>query len=163
MQPLETQRLINDPNRVSLLHRRYSYRARGCYLDQLRRWEKHFSRDGLLVVISEQLFREPAMVLPRVHTFLGLTEADPATFLPANVGTVRQCKDGASDAGRTRCILPGTQRRARPLPRYRSWLGLTYRQRRTGVKHGGLVPESGPAPHADRWIPCSGGIPRISR
>lgn len=92
MQPLETQRLINDPNRVSLLHRRYSYQARGCYLDQLRRWEEHLPRDRLLVVISEQVFREPAMVLPRVHTFLGLTEADPATFLPANVGRYANAK-----------------------------------------------------------------------
>ena len=50
----------------------FSYRARGDYAEQLERWLSVFDRDQLLLVRSEDLFRDPAVTLDRVERFVGL-------------------------------------------------------------------------------------------
>jgi hypothetical protein len=54
----EEERLRDEPNYYSWNHHRYSYVHRGLYLQQLRRWVEHFPRSQLLVLQSEQLFRD---------------------------------------------------------------------------------------------------------
>lgn len=68
----EEERLRAEPGYYSLNHHRYSYTRRGLYIEQLRRWMKHFSRTQLLVLQSESLFRDPLAAMGRVHRFLGL-------------------------------------------------------------------------------------------
>ena len=68
----EEARLRREPGYYSYNHHRYSYTARGRYIEQLRRWVEHFPRSSLLVVQSERLFREPATVSAAVCGFLGL-------------------------------------------------------------------------------------------
>ena len=70
----EEERLRNEPGYYSWNHHRYSYLRRGLYLEQLRRWLQHFPRSQLLVLQSEQLFREPAATMAAVHSFLGLRD-----------------------------------------------------------------------------------------
>jgi len=68
----EEERLQSDPHYYSFNHHRYSYTRRGLYLEQLRRWVRHFPRSQLLVLQSEWLFRDPAAATVAVHRFLGL-------------------------------------------------------------------------------------------
>jgi hypothetical protein len=68
----EESRLENEPDYYSYNHHRYSYVCRGLYLEQLRRWARHFSRSQLLILQSERLFRDPAGTTAAVHQFLGL-------------------------------------------------------------------------------------------
>jgi hypothetical protein len=68
----EEERLQREPGYYSHNHHRFSYTHRGLYVDQLRRWARHFPRSSFLVVQSERLFREPAVVSALVYRFLGL-------------------------------------------------------------------------------------------
>jgi hypothetical protein len=83
---LEDQRLAGTEEIVaaggeSFAHRNFSYRARGHYAEQLRRWFALIDRDRFLIVRSEDLFDDrggPA----RVVQWLGLSPLDtpfPAT------------------------------------------------------------------------------------
>jgi sulfotransferase family protein len=73
----DLRRLADDPHHdpVSLL--RYSYVARGRYVEQLVRWRDHFPPDRMLVVRSEDFFADPAPVFRRVVEFLGLSPWAP--------------------------------------------------------------------------------------
>ena len=55
----EEERILADPRYASVAHRRFSYRTRGLYAEQLERWYERFPREQLLVVRSEDLFAEP--------------------------------------------------------------------------------------------------------
>jgi len=68
----EEDRLRADPAYYSYNHQRYSYAHRGRYLEQLRRWTRHYPRSQLLVLQSEWLFRDPAAASAAVYDFLGL-------------------------------------------------------------------------------------------
>jgi Sulfotransferase domain len=68
----EESRLENEPGYYSYNHHRYSYVRRGMYLEQLQRWNRHFSRSQLLILQSERLFRDPVGTTAAVHQFLGL-------------------------------------------------------------------------------------------
>ncbi len=56
----------------SAAHRHRSYRSRGLYLDQLQRYFALFPAVQILVLKSEDMFRDPQSVLDRTLEFLGL-------------------------------------------------------------------------------------------
>jgi hypothetical protein len=64
---------LSDPNYYSRPHDWYSYRDRGVYAPQLERWFAEFPRDQLLIVASEDFYRDEQAVLDRVTDFLGLS------------------------------------------------------------------------------------------
>jgi hypothetical protein len=68
----ERDRLIADPTYVSRPFDWYSYRARGRYLEQLEPWLHRFERDRMLILPSEDLYRDPAGTYRRVLDFLEL-------------------------------------------------------------------------------------------
>jgi hypothetical protein len=68
----EEERLRTEPSYYSAAHHRYSYLHRGRYVEQLRRWARHFPRAQLLVLQSERLFDDPAGTVALVCDFLGL-------------------------------------------------------------------------------------------
>jgi hypothetical protein len=68
----EEERLRSDPTYYSYNHHRYSYLRRGLYVEQLRRWARHFPRSQMLLLQSERLFADPAETTAKVHQFLGL-------------------------------------------------------------------------------------------
>jgi hypothetical protein len=72
----EDARLRTDRAYRSHAHRHQSYAARGLYAEQLRRWHEHVSPERLLVVLSEELFADPARTTAGVLGFLGLDAAD---------------------------------------------------------------------------------------
>jgi hypothetical protein len=58
-------------------HRRFSYLTRGLYLEQIRHWHAHFSREQLLILRSEDFFEETATVFDKVLGFLDLARWAP--------------------------------------------------------------------------------------
>ena len=81
---------------VSASHRRYSYKARGMYADQLRVWFEHFPRESFLILSSESLFAEPTASLNRVLEFIGVPEPPALEFSRAqNVTAASPIPQGA--------------------------------------------------------------------
>jgi hypothetical protein len=68
----EESRLLFDPTYVSRSHKHYSYVSRGEYLPQLQRWREVVPPEQLLVLRSEDLYRQPAVTFARVTSFLGI-------------------------------------------------------------------------------------------
>lgn len=68
-------RLLEDPAAAAAA-RRPSYLRRGFYAEQLRRWHARFPEDQLACFLSEDLFRDPNVVLDEVTRFLGLAAHD---------------------------------------------------------------------------------------
>lgn len=48
------------------------YVSRGLYYQQLKVWEKYFSRKQILIIKSEDFFQEPLVILEQVYNFLGV-------------------------------------------------------------------------------------------
>ncbi len=67
----------NDFSNENLRH--FSYKSRGLYADQIRRYLEYFPRENLLFLRSETFFRLPAPVLRRVLEFTGV---DPDFEIP---------------------------------------------------------------------------------
>ncbi len=68
----EAERIRREPGYRSITHQRHSYRARGCYMDQLETWAKLFPRENILPLLSERFYEAPAIALQQVTDFLGL-------------------------------------------------------------------------------------------
>ena len=73
------------PHYYSHAHHHFSYIDRGRYARHLEPWLRHFPRDHLLVLRSEELFEAPEPVMHRVFGFLGL----PSHRVPAGSGRRR--------------------------------------------------------------------------
>lgn len=72
----EEERLLADERYVSFAWRHFSYRARGHYVDQLRRLHESVPPERVCVLRSEDLYEAPGPVLAGVHAFLGLAPHD---------------------------------------------------------------------------------------
>ncbi|MGA8210769.1 MAG: sulfotransferase domain-containing protein [Nocardioidaceae bacterium] len=66
----EVERMHADPSYYSSAHDWYSYRDRGIYLPQLQAWEAAFPAGRLLVLTSEEMYRDVQGVVARVWSFL---------------------------------------------------------------------------------------------
>jgi hypothetical protein len=73
----ERDRLAAD--RDGSAHRLYSYVARGLYAEQVTRWRGAVG-DRLLVLLSDDLFRDPRQTFDRVQAFVGLDQWEPSDF-----------------------------------------------------------------------------------
>lgn len=70
---------------------RYSYKTRGLYCEQLKRYFLSFPQQQLLVMSAEYLFNEPIHCLRRVYSFVGVDpEFQAADFKPKNTGSNRE-------------------------------------------------------------------------
>ena len=68
----ELERMERDERYASFNRQHYSYKARGCYMDQLDRWLEHFPREQLLVQITDDLHRDPQRAVSELTEFLNL-------------------------------------------------------------------------------------------
>jgi len=73
-------KLLEDEHHDSFEHQRFSYLARGIYVDQLLRWPKYFDKEQLLVLKSEDLLERPVDTFRLVFDFLGLHDWEPETW-----------------------------------------------------------------------------------
>jgi hypothetical protein len=84
----ETERMAADPFYYSRAHDWYSYRSRGVYLPQVRRWLEAFPAEQVLILRSEDLFHDAQRLVDEVTAFLGLPPVpvpvvDRWNYLPA--------------------------------------------------------------------------------
>lgn len=83
-------------------HKRHSYVTRGRYAEQLDRWLAVYPRNQLLVLFSEDLYRDPGATYARVLEFLGLPGHSLAEY---RAHTRRGVWDGPPLAAATRTHL----------------------------------------------------------
>ena len=67
----EAERIATEPGYRSTAHQWHSYRARGCYMDQIENWLRSFRSEQLLVLLSEQFYADPSTALRQVTEFIG--------------------------------------------------------------------------------------------
>ncbi|BCS33190.1 deacetylase sulfotransferase [Luteitalea sp. TBR-22] len=103
----EVARLEADPLYKGEAHRHFSYVSRGFYADQLERWFAVYPREQILVLRSEDFFRETASVYARVVEFLGLRPWAPSAFTPYNVARSQALRVEPDEAA-TRAWLAAT-------------------------------------------------------
>jgi hypothetical protein len=94
--------LLSSPAAQSFSHQHHSYVSRGLYAPQLARWYDCFPREQILVLRSEDLFKDPPSVLRQVQEWLGLSVRLPSSLPPRNVRTYPALDDGLAStlAGR---------------------------------------------------------------
>lgn len=68
----ELEKMERDDRYASFNRQHYSYKARGCYMDQLDRWLEHFPREQLLIQITDDLHRDPQASVSELTDFLDL-------------------------------------------------------------------------------------------
>jgi hypothetical protein len=109
-----TERLLADPRHTSPAHQYFSYKARGCYADQLLRWREHFPTSQLLALDAGRMFADPAAVLAELLAFLALDPWQPAAFEVRNASRTTPPDDAAAIRGLEAFFDPH-QRRLRDL------------------------------------------------
>lgn len=82
----EVERITRDDAYRGEKHQRYSYLARGIYVDQLKRWFSVFPREQMLIVKSEDFYADRPGALQTVLRFLGLPAWAPKGYRHYNVG-----------------------------------------------------------------------------
>ncbi len=80
LQP-ELEKMKNDEFYFSEIHHRKSYKTRGIYVEQLKRYFDLFERRQLLVLTSEEFFSDPENALHVIFSFLEVN----AGFVPHRV------------------------------------------------------------------------------
>lgn len=81
-------RLLEDEGYDSTEYRFFSYKHRGRYAEQLRRYLQHFDRSQLLVLPSEALKTDTAATMERICAFLGIPpELDRLDLNPRGIGS----------------------------------------------------------------------------
>jgi hypothetical protein len=70
----EVEKMRVDPAYVSYARLWYSYTARGLYMEQVEHWQRYFSREQLLLLVTEDLLSRPAQTMQRVQRFLEVDE-----------------------------------------------------------------------------------------
>jgi Sulfotransferase domain len=76
----EAERLAADPGYLSHSHQHHAYRARGQYIEQLERLERHFGRDRIHVIDSSVFWTDPGPSFDAVLSFLGLPQGTAIAF-----------------------------------------------------------------------------------
>jgi hypothetical protein len=76
----EVERMLKDERYTSFAHEHLSYVSQSCYLEPLQRWLAHFPRERVLILLSEDLYRDPAATYARTLEFLDLQPYEPRAF-----------------------------------------------------------------------------------
>src|SRR5262245_55702300 len=82
----EKEKILADERYKSFNYPGYSYMARGVYVDQVLEYHKHFPREQVLIIRSEDLFTDALDVFYRVQDFVGLQRWTPTYIRPINMG-----------------------------------------------------------------------------
>lgn len=86
----EEQRLRSDPSYLSYAYENYSYLRQSEYVTALERWYARYPAERILVLASEDYYRDPQHELDRALEFLGLGRQSIAS------GEVRNAAAGES-------------------------------------------------------------------
>ena len=69
-----------DENYHNFSYQRAAYLARGIYVDQLQRWMSLFPREQLLLLRSEDFYKEPAEIYKKTLAFLNVPVFEPKSL-----------------------------------------------------------------------------------
>jgi hypothetical protein len=83
----DLERVHVDPGWDALRLLRYSYVGRGMYAEQLERWLRHFPRERLLILRSEDLFADETDAYGRILHFLDVRDWRPRRFRTYSVAS----------------------------------------------------------------------------
>jgi hypothetical protein len=76
----EAEKMLEDENYDSFAHRHHSYLSRGIYVDQLISWSGFFPKEQLLILKSEDLYKDTSSAIQQITDFLGLPSWKPAEY-----------------------------------------------------------------------------------
>jgi len=68
----ELEKMAGDPYYYSRAHDWYTYRERGVYAPQLQRWFDAVGRDRVMVMVSEDMYRDEQEAMDQMARFLGI-------------------------------------------------------------------------------------------
>jgi hypothetical protein len=97
----DKERMANDPEYIGQSFSNHSYVDRGHYTRQLKTWEKHFSREQMLILDSRKLFGDTQGSLDKVCAFL---EIPPFEYVGGASRNTTSGKADASDALRQKIL-----------------------------------------------------------
>lgn len=89
----ETEKILADGTYYSFNHQHYTYRSRSIYLDQLKHWQKYFPSEQLLILESEEFYKNPATTVNQVFEFLQLPPYQLAQYSIYNMGDYPQVSE----------------------------------------------------------------------
>lgn len=70
----ERDKMIKDETYNSRFHQTYSFLSKGIYVDQLKVFQRYFNKDNILILKSEDFFKDPQSVVNQVFEFLNLPQ-----------------------------------------------------------------------------------------
>jgi len=70
----ELDKMINDENYYSFAHQHFSYLTRGIYISQLKNVFRYFKKNQILIISSENFFKNPSNTLKQVSNFLEISD-----------------------------------------------------------------------------------------
>lgn len=82
----QAERIMRGECTFNFNHQIFSYASRGLYFQQLTRWLQWIPAERMLILKSEDFFRNPSETLLKVHTFLGLVPILTVDLKPENTG-----------------------------------------------------------------------------
>jgi hypothetical protein len=96
----ELEKLNKNPNYYSFSHQHWSYLERGKYVDQLKLWFSYFPKKQILIIRSEDFYKDPKNVMERVYNFLNLpkisSEKENIIYKKFNVGIYQKMDNKTS-------------------------------------------------------------------
>ncbi len=116
----ELATMQREPFYYSRAHDWYTYRERGVYAPQLRRWFEAVGRDRVLVMVSEDMYRNEQAAMDRMAVFLGI---DPSAIPDTTQHNYRPSEpmDGAVEAELREFYAPHNAELAEVLGRELPW------------------------------------------
>lgn len=75
----EREKMLADEHYDSYNYRRFTYLARGIYVDQLQYWMTFYPKEQFLILRSEDLYSKPAEVVKETLEFLGVPTSERDT------------------------------------------------------------------------------------
>ncbi len=93
----EFDKLMTDEKYTSLNYSCYAYLLRGVYVDQLKRVYSYFDKSQVLILKSEDFFKDSQSTIDKVFQFLGLPGWQMEYFKKANVGSYQKMNSATRD------------------------------------------------------------------
>lgn len=93
----ELEKMLEDEDYYSYNYWAYSYVARGLYAAQLERWYEHFPKEQILVIRSEDFFRQTSSEMQKVTEHIGLQDFALPRYGKQNAGTYTRLESSSRE------------------------------------------------------------------
>ncbi len=85
----EKERLLADPSYVSHNYNHFSYLERGKYSDQIRNWLQYFPKEQMLILSSDEFFKNTQSSLEKIYGFLNIESVPVSIKKQYNTGNYK--------------------------------------------------------------------------